>query len=395
MTKLLILGCSHAEIPLIEVARSRGCFVGVVGSDPDGLGMRIADARYVVDYSDSDSVLGIVKRHEYRGLVAGCNDFAELTRVSIESQYPTRASDTVTQSRVIHHKDRFRNLCTSLKLPSPRALVLTSYTGAGHQVDQLQFPVVVKPTDLTGGKGVRVCHNRADLAWAIAEAQRRSRRDEVVIEEFLQGRLGSACFWQADGHLHLLTHADESMYLNPFLVAAAVAPSSIPLVVLESLTRDVEKISTALKLTDGIFHVQFLHDGYSYAILEVCRRPPGDLYLKLPTAIGLPSLADLIVDQALGITTKIPLSVAEVEPTIRMCIMAPKNGVLENWRISPKLREIAHEVLELKPSQCVITDFMTEKLAIVLASHENRQFLEFFAANPAQALEVNYISSQS
>jgi hypothetical protein len=99
-----------------------------------------------------------------------------------------------------------------------------------------------------------------------------------------------------------------------------------------------------------------------------------------------------MIDQALGSTTIIPSSVTKVRPTIRICVMPPKNGVIENWRVAPGLTEIAHEVLELKPRQCTITDFMTEKLAIVLASHEDRQVLELLAADPARSLEVTYVS---
>lgn len=392
MTKLLILGCSHAELPLIEAARSRGCFVGVVGNDPDGLGMRIADAKHVIDYSDVDAVREVILRDDYRALVAGCNDFAELTRVRLEADRPTRVSDKQLQAEAVHFKDRFRRLCASLQIQAPRAVTLSAQGQRRDELDSLHFPVIVKPTDLTGGKGMRVCSDRADLDAAVDYALGRSRRDQVIVEEFLNGQLRSACFWQSDGRMHLLTHADEFMYLNPFLVAAAIAPSASSPGVLESITRDLERISAALELTDGVFHVQYLSEGSSYAILEVCRRPPGDLYIKLPTSIASVSLADLIIDQALGFATKIPSIVTELRPTIRICVMPPKNGVITSWGIVPSLRDIAHEVLELKSTQCEIADFMTEKLAIVLASHDDRRVLEELTIDPAQTLDVIYIS---
>jgi len=392
VTKLLILGCSHAELPLIEAARSRGCFVGIVGSDPDGLGMRLADAKHVIDYSDVDAVREVILRDDYRAVVAGCNDFAELTRVRLEADRPTRISDKQFQAEAVHFKDRFRRLCASLQIQAPRAVALTAQRQGLEELESLRFPVIVKPTDLTGGKGVRVCSDRADLDAAIDYALGRSRRDQVVVEEFLNGQLSSACFWQSDGRMHLLTHADEFMYLNPFLVAAAITPSASHPGVLESITRDLERISAALELTDGVFHVQYLSEGSSYAILEVCRRPPGDLYMKLPTAFASISLADLMIDQALGFATKIPSIHTELRPTIRICVMPPKNGVIASWGIAPSLRDIAQEILELKSTQCEITDFMTEKLAIVLASHDNRRVLEELTIDPAQALDVIYIS---
>lgn len=392
MKKILVLGCSHAEVPLVQALQQRGAYVGAVGADPDGLALARADAAHIADYSNHQSVRSIVDDHRYDSVVAGCNDFAAFTRAQLGVAVEENSLDSVSQTELVHHKDKFRELCVAKNIPTPRAVTLADSDQIGSLLQQLRFPVIVKPTDLTGGKGMCVCSLPSEIEGAAIEARRRSRRTSIVIEEFVGGQLRSASYWLMEGVPHLITHADEFMYLNPYLVSAAISPSSAATEMLNGVRAAIEILCRAVGLREGLVHVQYIASGTSFSILEICRRPPGDLYVRLPTLFRDRSISDLIADQALGLRIDLGPQVTEIRPTLRLCVMAPRNGEIESWQLSESFSRITEDVVPLLPTRVVISDFLTQKLGIAFASSPDRDKLVHFATSPDDAVEIRYLT---
>lgn len=390
MKKVLVLGCSHAEVPLIQALQQRGAYVGAVGADPDGLALTRADAAYVADYSNHQAVRPIVEKHQYESVVAGCNDFAAFTRAHLGVAIVQSSLDSISQTEVVHHKDKFRELCLAEGVPTPRAVTVPDFGQNAGKLEQLRFPVIVKPTDLTGGKGMSVCFSLSEIEGAVTEARRRSRRASIVIEEFIEGQLRSASYWLMEGVPHLVTHADEFMYLNPYLVSAAISPSSAANEVLTGVRVAIRTLCRAVGLREGLVHVQYIASGTSFSILEICRRPPGDLYVKLPTILGNTSISDLIADQALGLPFHLRTQPTEILSTLRLCLMAPRNGEIASWELSESFRRITEDVVPLLPMRAVVSDYLTQKLGIVFASSPDRDTLVHFATRPDDAVAVKY-----
>jgi len=388
--KVLVLGCSHAEVPVVRALQSREVFVGVAGSDSNGLAFLVADTAHLADYSDHREIRGIVESNEYETVIAGCNDFAAFTRTHLGDLFVGQEFDTVEQTEVIHHKDRFRTLCVEYSIPSPRAQVVDGKSPIHDQVSDLAWPLIVKPTDLTGGKGMGVCTTHSELDLAVHEALGTSRRDSVVVEEFVDGQLRSACYWLTDGRPRLLVHADEFMFRNPYLVSAALSPSLASSENLNALTKTIWSLCRIIGLSDGLLHVQYIANGDAFAILEVCRRPPGDLFIQLPTALGDKSISDLIVDHALGIRPQLPSGDIWTQPTLRLCLMTSRNGQIESWGLSQQFHGYVSEMTPLRSMRTEVSNYMVEKLGIAFASSPDRQELVGFALNPMLALDIRY-----
>jgi formate-dependent phosphoribosylglycinamide formyltransferase (GAR transformylase) len=390
--KVLVLGCSHAEVPLVQALQQRGAYVGAVGADPDGLALARADAAHITDYSNHQSVRSIVDDYQYQSVVAGCNDFSAFTRAQLGLSVGENSLDSVSQTELVHHKDKFRELCVSKNIPTPRAAILTDSDLTGSRLQQLRFPVIVKPTDLTGGKGMSVCSSQSEIEEAVIVARRRSRRSSIVIEEFIEGQLRSASYWLMEGVPHLITHADEFMYLNPYLVSAAIAPSEATTKMLNGVRAAIETLCRAVGLHEGLVHVQYIASGTSFSILEICRRPPGDLYVMLPTLFSDRLISDLIADQALGLRIDLGAQATEIPPTLRFCVMAPRNGEIESWQLSELFSRITEDMVPLLPKQAVISDFLTQKLGIAFASSPDRDTLVHFVTSPDDAVEIRYLT---
>ena len=375
MSRLLVVGASHAEIPLIRAGQGLGHWVSTVGSDAEALGAKASDSHFKVDFSDADAVLRVFDEGKFHGVVSGCNDFAAFTAARVSEARGLANCDSNVATRLIHHKDAFRKVASELKLNSPEHFVVSTVKEANKISQQIKFPVIVKPTDLTGGKGVNLVQDPSALGTAVEAALSRSRIKNVVVESFVAGSLRSALFIVIGGKTHLVVSADEFMYLNPFLVASAVSNIGEAPETQLGLAEQIGLVVSALALTDGLMHVQYIWSGSDFTILEICRRPPGDLYLLLAEFASGYNISEKIVLLALGESITPPTPKLKVKPVFRLCLMPPKSGQILEWKLHPKLESQVSFREDLRTQHTVIENYLVEKLSIVLGYGVSNQEL--------------------
>ena len=284
---MLLLGGSHAEIPLIQAAQSLGWYVITTGNAREGLGHPYADKNDFADFSDKDAMLELAKSEGVQAVCSGCNDFALLSTVYVCEKLGLPGHDSYATSLEIHHKDKYRALATRLGIPTPRAITVRASNCTENCADfeaaiaQLTFPIIVKPVDLTGGKGIHRAANADEARTAYKDACSRTRQDHIVVEEFVQGSNHGFSAMLVKGKVAFAFADNEQYFVNKYLVSGANTPSTTAVTGLAKLREYSERIASELNLVDGILHIQYIEraDG-TPVIIEICRRPPGDLYIK-------------------------------------------------------------------------------------------------------------------
>lgn len=279
--KMLLLGGGHAEIPLIQAAQSLGWYVITTGNAREGLGHPYADKNVFADFSDKDAMLELARSEGVQAVCSGCNDFALLSTVYVCEKLGLPGHDSYATSLEIHHKDKYRALATRLGIPTPRALVVRSVTEFEAAITELAFPIIVKPVDLTGGKGIHRAATPEEARVAYKDASSRTRQDHIVVEEFVQGTNHGFSAMLVKGKVAFAFADNEQYYINKYMVSGANSPSTSSDKTLTMLREYSERIAQELHLVDGILHIQYIEraDG-TPVIIEICRRPPGDLYIK-------------------------------------------------------------------------------------------------------------------
>lgn len=380
--KMLLLGGGHAEIPLIQAAQSLGWYVITTGNDRKGLGHPYADKNVFVNYSDKDAMLELAKNEGVQAVCSGCNDFALLSTVYVCEKLGLPGHDSYATSLEIHHKDKYRALATRIGIPTPRAITVTvaGTNGTGDNdadfksaIAQLTFPIIVKPVDLTGGKGIHRAANANEAREAYKDACSRTRQDHIVIEEFVQGTNHGFSAMLVKGKVAFAFADNEQYFVNKYMVSGANSPSTSSNKTLAMLREYSERIAQELHLVDGILHIQYIErDDGTPVIIEICRRPPGDLYIKFvkyATGIDYPKF---IVQAETGEDIS---GIADV-PTqgfwLRHCIMADcqagengSSGTVRDVTFAPEIQgNTVEKFLWYKPGE-VITDKLTYKAGIV------------------------------
>ncbi len=373
--KMLLLGGGHAEIPLIQAAQSLGWYVITTGNAREGLGHPYADKNVFADFSDKDAMLELAKSEGVQAVCSGCNDFALLSTVYVCEKLGLPGHDSYATSLEIHHKDKYRALATRLGIPTPKAITVHTDNADEFEsaIAQLTFPIIVKPVDLTGGKGIHRAANADEARVAYKDACSRTRQDHIVVEEFVQGSNHGFSAMLVKGKVAFAFSDNEQYYINKYMVSGANSPSTSSGKTLAMLREYSERIAQELHLVDGILHIQYIEraDG-TPVIIEICRRPPGDLYIKFvkyATGIDYPKFI------VLAETGEDISGIADV-PTqgfwLRHCIMADCqagengcSGTVREVTFTPEIQSnIVEKFLWYKPGE-VVADKLTYKAGIV------------------------------
>lgn len=367
---VLILGGGHSELPLIDAARQEGYRVVTTGNDESGLGHQQADEVRFADYSDVQAMVHLAADLEVSAVVAGCNDFAAISATHVADYLGFPGHDSPATALRIHHKDQFRRLLDELGLPTPRAVALTDASEAPKACLGMGFPVIVKPVDLSGGKGIAVCSTPAEAERAVRSALALSREDHVIVEQFLVGsRHGFSCFVEG-GRVTFWFADDERYHANQYLVGGTATPSTLPPSAITSLVDAVEVIWLHLGLVDGLMHVQCILTDDGPIIVELCRRCPGDLYPVFVTLSTEFDFAGSVVRSELGIPLDIPGD-STVRPVARHCLTGDREGRLQSITIDPRLRAaMVEELTWWKPGE-VVRNHLVDKFGIVFFAFDD------------------------
>ena len=370
MKKLLLLGGSHAEIPLIKAAQEMGWYVITTGNAREGLGHPYADKNVFADFSDKEAMLELARAEGVSAVCSGCNDFALLSTVYVCEKLGLPGHDSFATSLEIHHKDKYRALATRLGIPTPRAVTVRNEQEFENAISTLTFPIIVKPVDLTGGKGVHRAANAEEARAAYKDATSRTREDHVVVEEFVVGTNHGFSAMLVKGKVAFAFSDNEQYFVNKYLVSGANTPSTTAATGLAKLREYSERIASELNLVDGILHIQYIEraDG-TPVIIEICRRPPGDLYIKfVKYATGIDYPRFIVMAE----TGEDISGIADV-PTqgfwLRHCIMAgneiSNEGVVRDVTFAPEIQgNIVEKFLWHKVGE-TITDKLIYKAGIV------------------------------
>jgi biotin carboxylase len=363
--KLLIAGGGYADIPLIEAGKALGFHVITSGSRADDLGHRYSDECHLEDFSNERAMLRLAESLRVDAICACCNDFSALTAAYVAEKMGLPGHDPYETAQIIHHKDRYRQFAFEHDIPSPKASGYQSVEEALSEIEQFRLPLIVKPVDLTGGKGISTVRKSEDAKAALELAFDRSRAKRVVVEEFIDGTRHGLSAFVRDGKVVFHFNDNEHYYLNPYLVSAASTPGDTPPEAVKILCQSAEKIVSLLQLKTGIFHIQYILRGGEPFIIEICRRAPGDLYTRFvqhATGVDYPAY---IVRSAAGMDCSDLNQALPRGYFTRHCVMTSRNGTVKDVHVDSSVQANLIDQFMWWKNGDKIDDYLTQKLGIV------------------------------
>lgn len=325
--KVLIIGGSHRDIPLIKAYKKLGFFVYTYAKADAYIGHRYADKAVFENFRDLDKLRAYIEQEKIDYVVPGSGEIPMLLAAKI-GKY---RFDSFETTKKIHNKKNFKALCQKFGIDTPRSQILTS---AKELV--LDLPVIIKPFDLSGGKGVNAVFGMDDLDAAIKSTQQASNSKEVLVEEFVQSDLFAYSTIIKDQKIifGFLAQEIEKNYFVTTTFGTTLQPT-----IMQKLQENIEKLASSQNLSDGLLHVQFMLKNATPLLLEVTRRMPGDLFPTLIERSTGVAFSEAVALGYLGKTQTFDalLKVKKDEKLARHCIVADKNARLESIKFDPAL----------------------------------------------------------
>ena len=253
MKKILLLGGSRYLLPVIEAARSLGLWTITCDYLPDNIAHKFSDEYHNVSILDKDAVLNLAKELAVDGIMSFACDPGVVTAAYVAEKLGLPSCGPYESVCILQNKGRFRDFLTKNGFNVPTAKGYHAVEDALRDVDLFHWPVIVKPTDSAGSKGVTRVDDPHDLSKSIAYALSFSHCDEFIIEDFIEkkGHSSDTDSFSVNGELKFVSFSsqrfDESAD-NPYTPAAYSWPSSISKEHEAELTREIQRLLTLLHM---------------------------------------------------------------------------------------------------------------------------------------------------
>ncbi len=195
--KLLLLGGDNLTKDIVKAAQELGVYVIVtdwydIERSP---AKAIANEYWNVSIEDYGALTQKVKENHVDGILTGFTDsyllpYQRLCELTGLPCYGTRE-----QFDLFTNKDKYKQLCRKFNVPTIEAYDLDS--------PNINYPVMVKPVDGSGSRGIKICHNLQELQNAVIHSKESSRQGKVIIERYMDCPEATLFWLFADGKYYL------------------------------------------------------------------------------------------------------------------------------------------------------------------------------------------------
>ena len=377
MKKILILNGSFCETPLIKKTKEMGYYVITTGNAPKLEGHAFADEYIPGDYSNKEQMLELVKENKIDGIIGCANDFGTISAAYVAEKMGWAGHDTLKNTLLLHHKDKFKKYCAEHNIPSVQSKVFTDKQELLNYVKTCDYPIIIKANDLTGGKGIRRADTYEEAIDAAEYSFSASRDKKILVEPFIIGTQHAIDVFIVKGKIVALTGCNCYSNVNPYLIQTETYPSDFLEEDKEGICKVVLEIVKDLKLVDGVFTVQYMRSQEKFYIIEVMRRLTGNLSFSLyEKATGFPWYEGYI-KSSLGLDCS---TLQSQVPTGRFCghhgIFARENGIIVKYDIPKTVRNHIYEFIELMKPGEEIEDYKIQRIASFFYTYDTKEEME-------------------
>ncbi|MBS6922635.1 MAG: ATP-grasp domain-containing protein [Lachnospiraceae bacterium] len=331
MKKILIVGAGFLQVPLIKKAKECGLYTIAVDGDQNAPGFFYADEWECIDITDETQCLEYAKEKEINGVITAATDYGILTvaRIAETMNLPGISYEI---AKTVKNKYLIRKKISQNK--ELQFFELDTEEKALQLREQIRYPVIVKPCDGSGSKGVEKVENRDGLLEAFQEAYRFSKSKKVLVEDFFVGKEYGADIFVHDGMVEVMALLGKHITPEPdYAELGHYYPSGLKneKEIKEKLRQAVE----SLGITHGAVNMDYLVNGEEIFIVDLGARMGGNIIYShiIPEATGRDYAKEMIM-QAVGESTNHQPFHKNMAVATRLLALTP--GVIE------KLPDFSH-----------------------------------------------------
>lgn len=342
LKKILFLGGSTQQLPALKYAKEQGYYTILCDYLIDNPGQFISDEFYCVSTTDKDAILEVAREANIDGIVAYASDPAASTAAYVGNilNLPSNPYESV---RILVTKDLFREFLKKNGFNTPKAAGYTKLEDAISEIKSYQLPVMIKPVDSSGSKGVSKVEKPGDLSKAFQYALENSKSKTVIMEEYIE--MAHEFMIGGDAFVHngrvnfsgfLNCHRDTNV--SPYVPVGKSYPCALTKEQLDYAILEINRVLHVLNMNSGALNIEMMYDKHGELyIIEIGPRNGGNMIpdlLKDATGVDLVAAT---IEAALG------NEIVNMELKDHKCYYAihvlhsNKTGILESIEIADNI----------------------------------------------------------
>lgn len=274
MKKLAIIGASYLQLPLVKKAKEMGIETHCFAWEDGAVCKDIADYFYPISILNQEKILEVCKKLNIDGITTIATDMAVPT-ISYVAEKLKLISNSSKTALIATNKGLMRHAFALAGCNSPKFAVFETKNNASLDFN---LPVIVKPVDRSGSRGVSKIEIQSDLQQAIETAVDESFSKHVIVEEFIEGQEVSVESISWKGKHYILAITDKITTGNPnFVELAHHQPSSLSKEIQIKISQQTIFALNALEIQNGASHSEFkINNNGEVFVIEVGARMGGD-----------------------------------------------------------------------------------------------------------------------
>lgn len=276
MKKIVIIGANDFQNPLILKAKEMGFETHVFAWKDGSIGERTADYFYPISIVEKEKILEKCKEIKPEAVVTIASDLAGIT-VNYLAQNLGLPCNSQRNILISTNKFEMRKALSEAGVATPEFHMVDTQTDLDN-IKNMKLPVIVKPTDRSGSRGITKLESWDGLEEAVNSAIENSFEKRALVEEYLDGNEYSCECISQNGIHHFLTLTKKFTTGHPhFIETGHMEPSDLEEDMVEKVKQQVYKALDALEITVGASHSEFKvdRDG-NVRIIEIGSRMGGD-----------------------------------------------------------------------------------------------------------------------
>ena len=359
--RLMLLGGIRYLLPVIKAAHEQGYYVITADYIPDNIAHKYSDEYVNVSIIDKEAVLKVAQEKQIDGIMSFGVDPGVVSASYVQNKMGLPSFGPFESVEILQNKDKFRAFLASNGFNVPWAKGFDSIEAAMNEMYWYPWPVIVKPTDAAGSKGVTRVDRPEDLKPALEYAMEHSISGHIIVEEFIEkdGCSSDTDSMSVDGKLVFTSFCAQRFDVNasnPYTPAAYSWPSTFTTEQEDYLKSEIQRLITLLGLKTVVYNIETRigTNGKPY-IMELTPRGGGNrLCEMLRYATGI----DMITAITRAIVGDPILEPIEQKPYnghwAEIILHSDKSGVFDHLEISKDLpAEIIEEDLWVKQGEKV------------------------------------------
>ena len=332
---VLIFGVGELQQSIIGRAHKMGLYV--VGIDPyaDAFCKDDVEAFEIVGGQDFEGTCAVVEKYGIDAIVTAATDkpLVMMARIAEKYGFPFYSVETAQWST---DKFQMKKRFELGGVPHAQGRLISKV----EETEGLVFPVIVKPRDNSGSRGVKLCRNQDELKTSIEEALENSKLDTVLVEEFIEGPEFSIESLHHDDKNEVIQFTEKKTTEFPYNVELGhIQPANITDENKQKIREIIKQIGKALNYVNCPSHTELKINERGIFVIETSPRLGGDYITSTltPLSTGV-YLEDELLKIALGVKTN-PVPKAVQYSGVRFfsfeegCIIkhVPKDKFVKTW----------------------------------------------------------------